>query len=63
MAVINQAELFALMAERDSLERERQRLLDSIRNPAAFEDLRWRLGDFTKRLASFAQRLRRILGT
>ncbi len=61
MAVINQAELFALMAERDSLERERQWLLDSIRNPAALEDLRLRLGDFTTRLASFAQRLRRIL--
>jgi len=60
---VTQVELRALMAERDSLERERQFLLESIRHSAALDDLRSRLGDFTERLTSFAERLRHVFGS
>ncbi|HEY6362061.1 MAG TPA: hypothetical protein VIX63_13190 [Vicinamibacterales bacterium] len=61
MVVVNPAELLELMAEREELERERQCLLDSIRNPAAFDDVSARLKDFSRRLSLFVQRLRTTL--
>jgi len=61
MGVVNLAELAELIAEREELERERQCLLDRLRNPGAFDDVRSRLRDFSTRLANFVGRLRTTL--
>jgi hypothetical protein len=62
MAVVKMVELRALMAERDALERERQCLVNNLRDAAALDDVAARLREFTTRLASFAQQLHVTLG-
>ena len=63
MVVVDPAELLELMAEREELEWERQCLLDSLRNPAAADDVSARVTEFSRRLANFAARLRAALGS
>jgi hypothetical protein len=62
MGVVNPAELLELMAEREELEWERQCLLDRLRHPQPFDDIRARVMAFSARLGDFAARLRMALG-